>query len=261
MMKSENMIREYEFNDHPAIVEICKDIWDGTDYMPDAINFLKKDPTCYPTVLIDNNKIVSVINLRLFNKDIGWSEGIRTHPKYRGKGFASKLQKHQNKFAKDLGCKEIWLSTAETNDATRKMLKDSSFTEEAKFYLKNIEGSTNNLRQVNVEKINLPQAKSILKQQEFPYALATFKVFPVESEYFKSHKNNLYALNIRTLLIIKESPERNTDLILGFHGDSEDLDDAIEFAKSFNYKTIKLFTPPNVHLEEARVFRFMRLKL
>ncbi|MHA2277790.1 MAG: hypothetical protein ACXAC2_18565, partial [Candidatus Kariarchaeaceae archaeon] len=64
------MIREYQFEDHPDIVEICKDIWDGTDYIPDTINFLKKDPTCYPTVLIDDNKVISVVNLRLFNKDI-----------------------------------------------------------------------------------------------------------------------------------------------------------------------------------------------
>jgi GNAT superfamily N-acetyltransferase len=255
------VIREYQFEDHPDIVEICKDIWDGTDYIPDTINFLKKDPTCYPTVLIDDNKVISVVNLRLFNKDIGWSEGMRTHPEYRGRGFASKLQEHQNKFAKELGCKNIWLSTAETNDATRKMLENMGFKEEAKFYLKNIKGTEKKSTQTCVEKIDISRATKILAKQEFPYVLATFKVFPIDSDYMKYYLNNLYAINNRTLLVIKESPERDSDLIVGFHGGSEDFEEAIEFAKSFNYETIKLFTPPNIKLDESRVFRYMSYEL
>ena len=250
------MIREYRTEDHHAIVEICKDIWEGNDYLPQVINSMVDDPTCHPTVLIDDNIIISVVNLRLYNKDIGWSEALRTHPNYRRRGFASKLQKHQLQLAKDLGCKEIWLSTAENNIATRKILENMGFRE-SKFYLQNITDHKSNSNFQNVEKIDISRATDLLTKLEFPYLFGPFKVFPIDSDYTKYYQNNIYCIKNRTLLTLKESTERESDLILGFNGKYEDLEEALAFAASFNYQTIQLFTPPNIELEQNRIFRLM----
>lgn len=251
------MIREYRTEDHHAIVEICKDIWEGNDYLPHVINSMIDDPTCHPTVLIYDNIIISVVNLRLYNEDIGWSEALRTHPNYRRRGFASKLQEHQLQLAKDLGCKEIWLSTAENNIATRKILENMGFREESKFYLQNIIDHKSNSNLQNVEQIDMEHAADLLATFDFPYLFGPFKVFPIDSDYTKYYQNNIYCIKNRTLITVKESTERENDLILGFNGRFEDLDVALAFAASFNYQTIKLFTPPNIDLEEHHVFRLM----
>ncbi|MCE7733949.1 MAG: GNAT family N-acetyltransferase [Candidatus Heimdallarchaeota archaeon] len=255
------MIREYRVEDHQEIIEICKEIWEGNDYLPFVINSMVEDPTCHPTVLIDDNKIMSVVNLRLFNKDIGWSEALRTHPKYRGRGFASKLQNHQIQLAKDLGCKEIWLSTGESNVATRKILENMGFREKNKFYLRNITDYKSISTYPEVEKINISRATELLSKLEFPYLFGPFKVFPIESDYIRYYQNHIYCIKNRTLLTVKESTERDSDLILGFNGNFDDLEEAIEFAASFNYQTIKLFTPSSTSLKEDRVFRLMNYTL
>lgn len=254
------MIREYQYKDHPGIVNICKNIWDGNDYLPDIINTLKDDPTCYPLVLIERGIVVSVVNLRKFRKDIAWSEAMRTHPGYRSKGFAYKLFQYQLKLAEDLGFQEIWLSTAATNEATRRMLEKSGFDEKSLFYLKNFEDYEFSSNTTGVEKIDILKANDIITTLEFPYLFGAFKVFPLECDFTQNYKEHLYAIQDRTLLTIKESPERKSDLILGFNGHQADLMEALTFAGSFAYKTIKLFTPPSIELSDPKVFRFMTYK-
>ncbi len=56
---------------------------------------------------------------------------------------------------------------------------------------------------------------------------------------------------------MKESTERESDLILGFNGNFDDLEEALTFTTTFNYHTIKLFTPQNIDLGEHHVFRLM----
>ncbi|OLS19311.1 MAG: hypothetical protein HeimC2_41840 [Candidatus Heimdallarchaeota archaeon LC_2] len=249
------MIREYRVEDHPEIVEICKDIWEGNDYLPGIINSLIDDPTCYPTVLIDNNKIMSVVNLRLYSDKIGWSEAMRSHPDYRGKGYATKLQRSQLELAKKLGCKEIWLSTAGDNTATKIMLERLDFIEFSKFYLLHVSDPPDEFDKDKVKKINLKKAAEIIEILHFPHLLGVFKVIPVDSDYAKRCEDSLYSINNRSVILIGH--EKQNDLVVGFNGHADDIDTAISFASTFEHEELKLFAPPNTGLDNEKAFRFM----
>lgn len=250
------MIREYRVEDHPEIVEICKDIWDGNDYLPHLINSLVDDPTCFPTVLIDNNQIMSIVNLRLYSKEIGWSEAMRTRPEYRGKGYATKLQLAQLEQAKELGCKEIWLSTDGDNTATKIMLERMEFTEYSLFYLFRVSEIPEIDNDVSkVEKINIKKASEIIKNLSFPHLLGVFKIIPVESDYAKKLEDQLYAIKNRSVFLLGR--ENVDDLIIGFNGHTEDINIAISFASKFKHEFLKVFVPPNSGLDNTKAFRFM----
>ncbi len=117
------MIREYKLEDHPFIEEICRDIWDGNDYLPNIIDSLLENKNCFPVVLEKDGRIQSVANLRLYSDKIAWSEAMRTHPNFRGLGNARMITEYQISVAKELGCEEVWLSTSADNIATKKLLQ------------------------------------------------------------------------------------------------------------------------------------------
>ena len=54
---------------------------------------------------------------------------MRTHPDYRNKGIATKLNENIFQEAKKSGVKELWLSTSKDNKATAKMLSKAGFEE------------------------------------------------------------------------------------------------------------------------------------
>ena len=117
-------VRPYE-----DIIEISKHIWDGEDYLPRLINYYLEEPHCKPYVLEDDGKVVSVVNANYYTPDFAWLEAMRTHPDYRNKGIATKLNEYIFQEAVKSGVKELWLSTSKDNKATTKMLSKAGFEE------------------------------------------------------------------------------------------------------------------------------------
>ena len=120
-------IREYRETDYQELLEICKTVWEGRDYLPKIIHDLAKDEFSYPMVVLDGGKLVSIANLRVLNSQIVWLEAIRTHPESRGKGYATSLTISMLSKAQSLGAKQAWLLLNQENLESLKIAEKLGF--------------------------------------------------------------------------------------------------------------------------------------
>lgn len=121
--------------DQTILEDICKDVWNGTDYLPSMAKTLEQDDSCdFAVMLDDNDDIVAVGNRRIYDilnsenencprKKIAWIEAIRTSTRYRGKGIATALVKAFVDKSIDDGITEILSCTVEENFAMKKVFQ------------------------------------------------------------------------------------------------------------------------------------------
>jgi len=121
--------REYTLEDKEGILEISSHIWEGRDYLPKWIDIYDNDPYSTPVVVEDEERIISVANMRFISPEIVWLEAIRTHPDSRGKGIATALTRYMLELAREKGAEAIWLSTANDQPSTRIILERIGFKE------------------------------------------------------------------------------------------------------------------------------------
>ena len=78
-------------NDYDEVKDLCKNIWDGYDYLPQVFNRWVNDKNGCFLGLLHNNQIVALGKYSILLDNQGWLEGLRVHPNYRGQGFANKI--------------------------------------------------------------------------------------------------------------------------------------------------------------------------
>ncbi len=93
----EPIIREAKPEDRPFIGEIAKLTWGGEDYLAGVFDDWLKDGGFY--VLELDGKVVGTAKMTLLPNRVGWLEGLRVHPDYRGRGYGRFIQN----FMLDLG--------------------------------------------------------------------------------------------------------------------------------------------------------------
>lgn len=85
----EPIIREAKPEDKPFIEEIARLTWGGEDYLARVFDEWVRDGNFY--VLELEGKVIGTAKLTLLPKRVGWMEGLRVHPDYRGRGFGRML--------------------------------------------------------------------------------------------------------------------------------------------------------------------------
>ncbi|NJD99705.1 GNAT family N-acetyltransferase [Thermococcus sp. LS1] len=83
------IVREALPEDRPFIEEIAKLTWEGEDYLARVFDEWLKDGGFY--VLEMDGKVIGTAKLTLLPGKVGWLEGLRVHPDYRGRGYGWKL--------------------------------------------------------------------------------------------------------------------------------------------------------------------------
>lgn len=84
--------RKLTHEDYFDVVDICKDIWDGTDYLPELFHKWVDDKGVFlGAVDTDTNKVIGTDKYSVLYDGTGWLEGLRTHKDYRGKGIGKEL--------------------------------------------------------------------------------------------------------------------------------------------------------------------------
>lgn len=129
------MIREYQNTDFPDLLDICKYIWEGEDYLPRRIDYYVKNPNSYPMVALEEDKVVSVGNFEFLNDKIIWIEALRTHLNYRNKGCAQKLVNEMLIKAQSLGAKEAWLLSNTDNLESQYVFSKLGFKEKTHLFM------------------------------------------------------------------------------------------------------------------------------
>lgn len=76
------------YDDYNDIVDISKNIWDGSDYLPKIFHkWVDEKEGCFLGV-VENDKVVAVGKYTVLPDRQGWLEGLRVHVDYRGRQFA-----------------------------------------------------------------------------------------------------------------------------------------------------------------------------
>ncbi len=105
------MFRKVEPGDKESILDLIKDVWDGTDYIGNIFDEWTLEPEGEFTCLLLDNEIVGVSKMTHFSSDLVWFEGLRVSSKYRNHGLGKQFMEYQLKRAIELGYKRVQLST------------------------------------------------------------------------------------------------------------------------------------------------------
>jgi N-acetylglutamate synthase-like GNAT family acetyltransferase len=121
-------IRKVQSSDFEDVKEISKHIWEGHDYVPSVAERWSQDPKCHFYGVEADGRVVAVGNLRLIESGrVGWMEGLRVHPDYRGRGLAGELSLYIVKKGEELGVERLRFTTDFDNAASLKLAKKLGF--------------------------------------------------------------------------------------------------------------------------------------
>ena len=111
------------------MLEISKHVWEGHDYLPSVFDKWLRDVNSHFYGIELDDRIVAVGNLRLVeNGLVGWMEGLRVHPDYRGRGLANMITQHFVGMAEDLRLPRLRYVTGSENLASLKLAKMAGFS-------------------------------------------------------------------------------------------------------------------------------------
>lgn len=84
--------RRLTHEDYDDIVDISRDIWDGTDYLPQVFHDWVEDKGVFlGGIDSETNKVIAVDKFTYLHDGTGWLEGLRVHRDYRGKKIGKKI--------------------------------------------------------------------------------------------------------------------------------------------------------------------------
>lgn len=88
--------RNYRRNDFDDVIDLCKSVYGGTDYVPKVLEALPEDSRCSPRVIHDGSKVIAFCNVRNFESDdeshdVIYIEAVRVAESVRGQGFGTRI--------------------------------------------------------------------------------------------------------------------------------------------------------------------------
>ncbi|WP_175059401.1 GNAT family N-acetyltransferase [Thermococcus sp. 2319x1] len=131
------IIREAKPEDKPFIEEIAKLTWEGEDYLARVFESWLKDGNFY--VLEVEGRVVGTAKLTLLPDKVGWLEGLRVHPDYRGRGFGRMIHNFMvqkgEELAKEGIINALEFSTYFLNRESIAMAKKDGFEVIKRYYI------------------------------------------------------------------------------------------------------------------------------
>lgn len=127
------ILKEMRHEDYDDVIDICKDIWGGTDYLPQIFHSWvdDKEGEFFAAVDTDKSKVVGLAKYTVLTDGTGWLEGIRVHKDYRGRKIAKLLAEgtleHANKDLQKGKVQKIAFATHLFNVESINMMKQYNF--------------------------------------------------------------------------------------------------------------------------------------
>lgn len=89
-------------NEHyDKVKDLCKNIWDGNDYIPQIYHkWVAEKEGCFMG-LFEEDTLVGLGKYTILMDRQGWLEGLRIHPEYRGHGYANLISDNLLNIAKE----------------------------------------------------------------------------------------------------------------------------------------------------------------
>lgn len=127
------LIRPARSEDRADVEALCKHIWGGNDYVPEAWDEWIADPKGELAVVERKGRVIALAKLSHVADDEWWLEGLRVHPDYRRLGVARTLQGHLLKVAEQVEVGVLRFATASTNRPVHRNAARDGFCKVAEF--------------------------------------------------------------------------------------------------------------------------------
>jgi len=119
--------------DRRRVSEISSQIWDGHDWVPDALDEWLDDGAGEAVVAELDGIVIGYARRTWILPGQAWFEGIRIDPAHRGAGAGRAITKHLIEGARRDGAKRIHLSTHTDNQASIHIVESYGFLRVASF--------------------------------------------------------------------------------------------------------------------------------
>lgn len=112
--------------DHPQVVELTREIWEGEDYLPHVWHEWVRAPQSFLQVGLLGEEIVAIGRVVELTPGNWWLEGLRVHPAHQGRGFATTLHNHMVDLAlRQPGLRTLGLATSSENPKVAHLARTS----------------------------------------------------------------------------------------------------------------------------------------
>lgn len=164
------VIRPLLPEDRPRVLDICSQIWDGEDYVPEIVDQWIEDREGEAVGAVLDGRLIAFAHRTWLHQGIAWFEGIRTDPAHRGRGAGKAITEHFIEGARRDGAQRICLSTYIDNEASIHIIERYGFRRVASFALleKDIEASLEAAAgDPRIEPVSASEALAFIDRSDF----------------------------------------------------------------------------------------------
>lgn len=123
-----NSFETSNFRMRNQLESLCKDIWEGNDYVPDRFSSWIKEDNSNPVGLFVDGELVALGNLETaLDVAVAWVKGLRVNTSHQHEGHGTKLVEHMIDLAKKRGFKKIRYATSSRNEPSVHLAKNLGF--------------------------------------------------------------------------------------------------------------------------------------
>jgi GNAT superfamily N-acetyltransferase len=163
--------------DREAVLEFCKFIWDGHDYLPDVWDDWLADPSGEMFVAEYAGKAVGLGRLTLLAPGQWWLEGLRVDPAYQGRRIGSQMNDYLNALWLERGEGAIRLLTSSKRVQVHHMCERNGFVrvgERAFFMAEPFGRQVDSLPLVPLAEAEIPEAVQFALEAESALVTSPF---------------------------------------------------------------------------------------
>jgi len=120
--------RNLQLSDEGLVRELCKDIWEGNDYVPDRVSSWVKEDNSNPVGLFIDGELIALGNLAAApDSPVAWIKGLRVRKSRQHEGHGTKLVEHMIDLARNRGIKKLRYATGSRNEPSIHLAKNLGF--------------------------------------------------------------------------------------------------------------------------------------
>jgi ribosomal protein S18 acetylase RimI-like enzyme len=169
------VIRFARERDRDDVMEFVRNTWPWGDYIPEVWDTWLADNRGKMFVLELEGKVVGMNHIRILEEGVGWLEGVRIRPEYRGRGFATLLGEEAMNYARKMGIKKFRLLSHISNKPAHKQVRKMNFKKVGIFNGFELEGQIKETSQIILDQKYYSLAeRSLLESKEFKLAKGFF---------------------------------------------------------------------------------------
>ena len=129
-MASERIVvRQAAPADTSAMLEITRNVWEGSDYVPFVWDKWLADGSGHLTVAIRAGIVCGLMHVEIQSDGTAWAEGIRVGEDLQSRGIGSALLTEGISWARQAGSRRMRLSTYGANPSSNRLAENAGFLE------------------------------------------------------------------------------------------------------------------------------------